>query len=356
MTTEDDVPGGQVRATLERIRRSLNDCIEDNDEDKSDLGNLDFDDCYELLFGADTLEYLDLSEWENLTELPPAVFDLVSLQALHLAKCRSLAKLPPQIQCLQQLTELDLSRCASLASLPDQMCSSLPSLQRLSLAFCTGLESLPTAWLGMSSLTRLDLEGCSNLQSIPRGMWVGCQNLVYLGLGRLPCLGPCLPPALGNLSKLKTLSVRNCPNLRWLCRPGEEEATLGPLVELHSLFASGSPLESLPIDALARLRGLHILSLEDCPKVPALLQDKSKNTVQLVRLLVFGRSRAVLLELAAWRIWGWSKDPLVRAEHRATCEGIDIVVQGVLPFVCGAGIPQLFPFCYHRTPPTLLPL
>lgn len=308
-----------------------------------------FEECYELdedpKTGLKILEYLDFSRWDHLKKLPQGMFQLTTMQSLHLASCTSLQQIPPDIRRLDQISDLDLTRCSSLKRIPKEITSSLLNLKRLTLSYCDSLEELPRVWPGTSNLESLSLEGCRKLKDLPEGMWVGCQNLIYLGLRRLPCLDPCLPPGIANLSRLKTLNVRDSPNLRYLFKTPEE--TLPALVDLHSVFANQTPLQAIPINELAGLRNLHRVTFEGCPHLPEAFTNSQNQLVHLLRILVHTRSRASLLELALWKTWGWSDNLEERAGKRQACGGINTVIQGVLPFLCGETAATMFPFYCH---------
>lgn len=310
---------------------------------------VEFEDTFEITTKSDSgeknIEYLDLSEWTHLSQIPESVFRLFTLESLHLQKCASLMTIPSSIKKLTKLTEIDLSRCTSLKYIPDEIFSSLPQLKRLSLAYCSGLEYLPEDWKGMANLTSLYLEGCCNLQKLPDGLWLNCKKLVYLGLVKLKCFDH-LPQGLGNLTKLKTLNIRGCGNLKTLSI--EPSVTFGPLKEIHSIFATDTPILDLPMDTLASLKNLQIISLEDCPNIPDKLKDKKVNVMNRIRLLVNTRDQAAMLELILWKLWGWSEDPMVRARNRLHGAGIDTVIQGVIPFLCGFDDAHLFSFCFGK--------
>ena len=345
-----------IRESFEEENSKRQREIEENDSNKEDL--IDFDDTYEITTinnksddGSDSekdIEYLDLSEWAHLSHIPESVFELFTLRALHLKKCYSLTRISPSIQHLHKLTELDLSRCTSLTSIPTEICSCLFELKRLSLSYCPSLTRLPNDWKGMRNLTSLYLEGCCNLDEIPNMLWLECTNLVYLGLARLTCLES-LPPGLKNLTKLKTLNIRDCPNLKTLST--QPDLTLSPLEELHSIFATGTPMVDLPVEVLASLRNLRILSLDNCVHIPSKLKDdKRLNVVNVLRLLVNTRDKASALELVLWKtLGGWSEDIQIRATNRDFCgAGIDMIIQGVIPFLCGIDDIPLFSFCFGQ--------
>mmetsp|Transcript_40165 Transcript_40165/g.96915 ORF Transcript_40165/g.96915 Transcript_40165/m.96915 type:complete len:276 (+) Transcript_40165:393-1220(+) len=274
------------------------------------------------------------------------------LQSLHFSKCHALQDISPSIQKLKGLTELDLSRCTSLSRVPDEIFVTLTQLKRLTLAYCTKLEELPKDWSGMRNLTSLYLEGCTSLKEIPNALWEECHNLVYLGMFRLKCINPCLPDGIRNLRGLKTLNIRGCAHLKYLTDNDDsmEGNALAPLTKLHSIFASGTPISKLPpLSVLAGFPQLKVLDLDDCPNIPFQFQDKKKyDSVGMIRLLERTRLQAGALELVLWKTWGWSTDPVQRAENRLSTLGMDVVIQSVLPFLCGDDGPELLTFCCRQ--------
>ena len=312
----------------------------------------DLDETFEISIcpetGRETIEYLDLSEFE-IRFVPEEVFEVFMLQSLHFSKCHALQQVSPSIRKLKGLTELDLSRCTSLTKLPEEIFVSLQQLNRLTLAYCANLEELPQGWSGVRNLTSLYLEGCTSLKEIPNEVWQECHKLVYLGMVRLNCIDPCLPDGISNLKELKTLNIRGCPHLKYWTKGGVsvKDHPLASLTKVHSIFASGTPIGQLPpLSVMAGFPRLKVLYLDDCPKIPFQFQDKKKyDSVGMIRLLERTRLQAATLELVLWKTWGWSSDPKERAKNRLSCVGMDAVIQSVLPFLCGVDGPELLTFC-----------
>jgi hypothetical protein len=204
----------------------------------------------------------------------------------------------------------------------------------------------------MRNLTSLYLEGCTSLKEIPNALWEECHNLVYLGMARLKCIDPCLPDGIRNLTELKALNVRDCPHLKYFTDNDDSLKlnALAPLTKLHSIFASGTPISKLPpLSVLAGFPHLKVLDLDGCPNIPFHFQDKKKyDSVGMIRLLERTRLQAGTLELVLWTTWGWSPDPDQRAENRISAVGMDVVIQSVLPFLCGNDAPELLTFCCKK--------
>mmetsp|Transcript_15636 Transcript_15636/g.23040 ORF Transcript_15636/g.23040 Transcript_15636/m.23040 type:complete len:418 (-) Transcript_15636:166-1419(-) len=371
----------------ERNDENYNDNDDENDRFRI-MTPMDFDDTYELTVDDETgirVEYLDFTGWDQLQYLPPAIFQLFSLRSLHLQKCYALHTIPPSIKKLEQLTELDLSRCTSLTHIPHEIWTSFHHLRKLSLAHCTGLEYLSRSsndinngnhhpyqkknWDGLLQLEFLDLGGCTNLRALPSSLWCSCPKLAYLGLNGLTCVGPGLPSGIRHLHQLKTLNVRQCQQLKHLDDDGsfseahvvsEKSTTITPtkktsifehLAELHSIFASSClSLERLPMNALSNLSQLQVLSLDDCPHIPLQFKNKAINTVRMIRLLVQTRDQATVLELAIIAsLTAYHPNPQQRRMNRLSCDAVDIIIQRVLPFLCGDLYPlRLFSFCFLK--------
>nr|AXU93614.1 RPP4/RPP5-like protein [Arabidopsis thaliana] len=108
-----------------------------------------------------SLERMDLSESENLTEIPD-LSKATNLKRLYLSGCKSLVTLPSTIGNLQNLICLYMKRC-------------------------TGLEVLPTD-VNLSSLKMLDLSGCSSLRTFPLiSTNIVCLYLENTAIEEVPC-------------------------------------------------------------------------------------------------------------------------------------------------------------------------
>ncbi|ANM67927.1 TIR-NBS-LRR class disease resistance protein [Arabidopsis thaliana] len=237
-----------------------------------------------------SLEGMDLSESENLTEIPD-LSKATKLESLILNNCKSLVTLPSTIGNLHRLVRLEMKECTGLEVLPTDVnlssletldlsgCSSLRSfplistnivwlylentaieeipstignlhrLVRLEMKKCTGLEVLPTD-VNLSSLETLDLSGCSSLRSFPliseSIKWLYLENTAIEEI-----------PDLSKATNLKNLKLNNCKSLVTL------PTTIGNLQKLVSFeMKECTGLEVLPIDV--NLSSLMILDLSGC--------------------------------------------------------------------------------------------
>nr|AXU93615.1 RPP4/RPP5-like protein [Arabidopsis thaliana] len=128
-----------------------------------------------------SLERMDLSECENLTEIPD-LSKATHLESLILNNCKSLVTLPSTIGNLQSLRHLYMKRC-------------------------TRLEVLPTD-VNLSFLLILDLGGCSSLRTFPlistNMIWLYLENTA---IGEVPC-------CIEDFTRLRVLLMYCCQRLK----------------------------------------------------------------------------------------------------------------------------------------------
>jgi Leucine-rich repeat (LRR) protein len=263
---------------------------------------------------------LDLSR-KSLTEIPPAVFELVGLKELRLGRNPELTNLPAALKKLTALKTLDVSDCG-LTDLPPFLTEfvELQSLDvsgnRLSLlpSFLGALKTLrvlefrenqiaqvPEVLFELGELRELRLEAGSVtelpeavgklkklqvldlqrnlLKSLPEVLW-GFKNLTELFLAN--CSLRELPGQIARLRKLKTLSLSDndlytlpdelftLPKLEQLYVRNNRLSELGPpiwkLPALKTIAANGNPLTSFPggLAQAEELPKLKHVSLADC--------------------------------------------------------------------------------------------
>ncbi|XP_020875362.1 protein SUPPRESSOR OF npr1-1, CONSTITUTIVE 1 isoform X2 [Arabidopsis lyrata subsp. lyrata] len=128
-----------------------------------------------------SLEWMNLSECENLTEIPD-LSKATNLKRFYLNGCKSLVTLPSTIENLQNLLGLEMKGC-------------------------TRLEVLPTD-VNLSSLDILDLSGCSSLRSFPLISW----NIKWLYLDNTAIVE--VPCCIENFSRLTVLMMYCCQSLK----------------------------------------------------------------------------------------------------------------------------------------------
>nr|AXU93530.1 RPP4/RPP5-like protein [Arabidopsis thaliana] len=128
-----------------------------------------------------SLERMDLSESENLTEIPD-LSKATNLVNLNLSNCKSLVTLPSTIGTLQKLYTLEMKEC-------------------------TGLKVLPID-VNLSSLKMLDLSGCSSLRTFPLiSTSIECLYLENTAIEEGPC-------CIENFSRLTELLMYCCQRLK----------------------------------------------------------------------------------------------------------------------------------------------
>ncbi|ANM67926.1 TIR-NBS-LRR class disease resistance protein [Arabidopsis thaliana] len=128
-----------------------------------------------------SLEGMDLSESENLTEIPD-LSKATKLESLILNNCKSLVTLPSTIGNLHRLVRLEMKEC-------------------------TGLEVLPTD-VNLSSLMILDLSGCSSLRTFPLiSTRIECLYLQNTAIEEVPC-------CIEDFTRLTVLMMYCCQRLK----------------------------------------------------------------------------------------------------------------------------------------------
>ncbi|WJX82169.1 hypothetical protein P8452_64959 [Trifolium repens] len=131
------------------------------------------------------LKRMDLSNSKNLKMTP--CFEMIqNLERLDLTGCINLFEVHPSIGLLTKLVFLSLQNCSSLVTLDFGNPSRLRYLKVLRLSDCTKLENTPN-FGGLSNLQYLDMDRCASLSTIHE--------------------------LIGDLAKLKFLSLRDCTNL-----------------------------------------------------------------------------------------------------------------------------------------------
>lgn len=189
---------------------------------------------FEALSGLSNLRMLDLSAMQ-LTAVPAALGGLGSLTQLYLAD-NGLTTLPEELARLAALEYLNLDR-NRLAALPDAL-GSLTNLR----------------WIRLNQ---------NELTSLPAGVgaWRQLQRLYARG-NRLETL----PPALDQCILIEDLALSHN---RFVVFP----EVLTRLPKLRNLDLAGNPLADLPVDAMARMEALRLLTLTGC-QVPEATQQR----------------------------------------------------------------------------------
>ena len=126
---------------------------------------------------------------------------------VNLSGCEFITKIPKL--WAPNLENLDLAFCKNLVEI-DECFGSLEKLKRWNLAHCRKLQFLPSQ-LRLKSLKYFCLTSCSGLENLPNfHSEMGCLEILYLGESGIREL----PSSIEHLTKLETLSLDKCENLR----------------------------------------------------------------------------------------------------------------------------------------------
>ncbi|MED6224387.1 hypothetical protein PIB30_083455 [Stylosanthes scabra] len=208
-----------------------------------------------------------------------------SLQSLQIGNCSKLT-FSEQLQH-KSLTEIVVYNCDSLTVFP---LGALPNLKTLGIGGCINMECIvvPQA---LPSLRVLQISQCPRLVSMPP-LRLAASRLEELCIEKCPEMDSfgeeCLPPSLTTLKiyycqklekwitsnslqseGLTHLSLCEWNEAKWFPREGCLPASLQSL-ELYD-FAN---LETLDCDGLQHLASLHTLTIEDCPRLENVTQEK----------------------------------------------------------------------------------
>ncbi|TQD90493.1 hypothetical protein C1H46_023931 [Malus baccata] len=237
------------------------------------------------------LEELILVECWSLSEIHPSIGHLKRLSLVNLRHCTKLISLPRDFYKSKSVETLHLNYCSKFRELLEdigEMISlrtlevehtairevppsivRLKNLTRLSLSFVQSIR-LPHSLHGLNSFRELDLSCCRLADNeIPEDLGISLRVL------DLSCNNFHTLPNLSDLSKLETLRLRHCKQLR----------TITDLpTNLKFLLANGCPaLETMP--NFSEMSNIRELNVRDSPKVieiPGL--DKSLNSMTWINM------------------------------------------------------------------------
>ncbi|TYG96451.1 hypothetical protein ES288_A11G351700v1 [Gossypium darwinii] len=251
------------------------------------LKSLDLSGCYkvenlpESLQQLEFLEELDLSE-TAITKLPSFIFQLKNLKVLSFNGCKVPSKLQRNLSSLFKV--IQRGRMSSMAL----MLPSLSRLRELNLRYSNLREGdIPNDLSCLSSLKKLDLSG-NSFSNIPVSL-MRLSKLQYLGLSNCNVRNLCeadipsdisglsslilldlsgnnfigIPSALTRLSKLKTLRLSNCKELK----------------SVPELLTS---IEDVRLDGCASLEVVELASPLDVPNLVGSTFIKAVNCYRLV--------------------------------------------------------------------------
>ena len=136
-----------------------------------------------LLQSFGRLKFIELKNSLKLIETPN-FSEVPVLEKLDLENCINLCKIHPSISFLKRLTCLNLKGCKNLKNLPKKF--AMESLEILIFSGCSKVKKIPKFGENMKHVSELYLDS------------TGITNL---------------PTSIGNLTRLASLSVRDCKNL-----------------------------------------------------------------------------------------------------------------------------------------------
>ncbi|KAK3431327.1 hypothetical protein EUGRSUZ_E03203 [Eucalyptus grandis] len=201
-------------------------------------------------FSLTELVILDLS-WSKVTEDWGCwkLIKMEQLKVLNLTGCTDLL-ISPTFSSFPNLEILILERCSQLVHL-DPSVGGLKKLLRLNLKSCIELNRLPEELGALKALKELLIDETS-VRIIP----LGSDSKELETLSASNCVSLSLPNGVGELVKLRRLSLRNCHWIRKL----PESIGQSPLEELD---ISGTGIFELP-DSFGNLRRLRVLKMDHC--------------------------------------------------------------------------------------------
>ncbi|XP_077215891.1 putative disease resistance protein RGA3 [Tasmannia lanceolata] len=249
------------------------------------INNLELRNCNEMVLALvpclASIKSLQIRSIKGLISLPHGFLQpLTVLENLKVSDCNELVSWPKEVGLhdLPSLQDLHIDQCPKLESLENDE-EGLPiTLRSLLISYgCDSLKCMPTRGLGkLSSLQTLDLvtqcpflseeELPTTLQSL---MIFSCSNLKSMSKG-----------IFNNLTSLKELIIRNCPQLESLA--GEEELPTAltdlKIVDCPNLKSlskgMGNNVKQLSIincpqlESLPNIIGLRSMTIRDCPLMP----------------------------------------------------------------------------------------
>jgi Leucine-rich repeat (LRR) protein len=228
------------------------------------LPGLDYLDCLRRFnpskFLPEHLVNLKLRGNNMLEKLWEGVQSLGKLERMDLSECENLIEIP-DLSKATNLVNLNLSNCKSLVTLPSTI-GNHQKLYTLEMKECTGLKVLPMD-VNLSSLHTVNLKGCSSLRFFPQiSKSIAVLNLDDTAIEEVPCFE--------NFSRLIVLSMRGCKSLRRFPQIS---------TSIQELNLADTAIEQVPcfIENFSKLK---ILNMSGCKK----LKNISPNIFRLTWL------------------------------------------------------------------------
>ncbi|KAF3448851.1 hypothetical protein FNV43_RR09566 [Rhamnella rubrinervis] len=266
----------QMKLRRANIKQLWNNCIEPLHKLKViDLSFSSHFSKFEDFSVFPNLESLILVGCERLSEIHPSIKYLKKLIVLDMQLCRSLEKLPEDLNGLTSLQTLELFYCFMLRKLPDNL-EQLKSLRNLNIR-ASGIRHLPSSIFLMENLESLSCDNEKMIESAIR------RNIIsYHTIDKFFFPG-------SFRTSLTSLDLTDCN----LSGPEAFPEYFGKLVSLRALDLSKNPFSVLPpgINGLSRLSSL---TLEHCENLrclepellPSSLEEDSERRYQDFRFVV----------------------------------------------------------------------
>ncbi|GKV49905.1 hypothetical protein SLEP1_g56629 [Rubroshorea leprosula] len=288
---------------------------------------LDICECPKLKFvpsleGLVSLKTVVVEDCDGLECLPSGLSSCTALEELRIWNCCNLVSIPEELKQLQSLLVLDIWECRKLRSFPEEILSSLASLKTLRLGHLSEeLEEFPnlssTSTSTPTSLEDLCLGGWGNV-TLPHQI----QRLITLRDLTIESFNGVEEALSGNLSFLKTLTIKGCNGLRRLS---------SGLLSLERLSYENCP--NL-VSFHRELKELHSLTILGCPKLVGLLKESLGCCTRLKRLEIgrfseeleeFPSLSSVHASLEGLILWGWKKcTHLPQIQHLTALKWLNI--------------------------------
>nr|AXU93571.1 RPP4/RPP5-like protein [Arabidopsis thaliana] len=231
-----------------------------------------------------SLKWMDLSESENLTEIPD-LSKATKLDALILHNCKSLVTLPSSIQNVIELIYLDMSNCKKLESFPTDL--NLESLEYFDLTGCPNLRNFPA----------IKMKGLGFREKRPEIVVDDCfWNKNLPGLDYLDCLKSYCMPCEFRPEYLTSLNVSGCKleklwegiqvHFAWQVSNGwnlSESENLTEQARLFEILNNCKSLVTLP-STIGNLHRLVRLEMKECTGLEVLPTDVNLSSLETLDL------------------------------------------------------------------------
>ncbi|GLU05072.1 hypothetical protein SLE2022_221920 [Rubroshorea leprosula] len=242
------------------------------------LLKLDIENCQNLKFipsieGLISLKTIIILYCYGLECLPSGLSSCTSLEELQIRWCSNLVSIPEELKQLPSLVQLEITFCEKLRNFPEAILDLLVSLKRLELGpFSEELKEFPnlssTSTSTPASLEVLSLKGWGESVTLPRQI----QRLTALRDLTISYFNEVEDALMGNLSCLKTLTIRGCTRLRRL------SSGLSSLEKLSFEYCPN------PVSFQGELKDLRSLTIQYCPELGGFLEESLGCCTRLKRL------------------------------------------------------------------------